>query len=298
MAHYFRNEDNQSVGPMDLAAIHKLVEAGIVKPDVLIREAGSETCRPLSRRKEPTVGAEAPKPPRTPPPAQRPQPAATSTQPAAGPAVTVSQDWFPLASLIAGIVALVALGVPLLSLLIGGGALILGILGYRLPAPKTRPFAIAGISTGALALIVSMGIVLSGAGGGASRNPEAAAIEKVLEHKNRIYRDAVKNLRGSTADAARHFARELQRIDTRNCPAEFRVAHQDMVTAWEISIPYLAADTALTSFLEGFFGGLTGDFSGVGRSSQQAQQATQLLQAAHQALDRIAVAYGARIPTR
>lgn len=54
----------------------------------------------------------------------------------------------------------------------------------------------------------------------------------------------------------------------------------------------------LTSFLEGFVGGLTGDFSGVGRSSQQAELATQHLQAAHQSLDRIAVAYGAKIPTR
>lgn len=298
MAHYYLNEDNQSVGPMDLAAIRKLAEAGIVKPDVLIREAGSETWRPLSRRKETTVEAEAPKPPRTPPPAQRPQPAATSTQPAAGPAVTVSQDWFPIASLIAGIVALVCLGVPPLAVILGGAALTLGLLGYRSPEPKTRTFAIAGLSTGALALIVSAGIMLSGANGGTSRNPEAAAIERVLEQRDRIYRDAAKNFRGSTADAAQHFARELQRIDTRDCPTEFRVAHQDVVTAWGTSIPYLAADTPVTLVFEGVVGWLTDDFSGIGLSNQQAQLATQQLQAAHQSLHRIAVAHGARIPTR
>lgn len=298
MAHYYLNEDNQSVGPMDLAAIRKLAEAGIVKPDVLIREAGSETWRPLSRRKEPTVEAEAPKPPRTPPPAQRPQPAATSTQPAAGPAVTVSQDWFPIASLIAGIVGLVALGVPLLSLLIGGGALILGILGYRLPEPKTRPFAIAGISTGALALIISLGISLSGTGGGTGRNPEAAAIEKVLERGLRIDRDAEKRFPGDTAAQARHYALELQRIDTRDCPAEFRVAHQDLVAAWETAIPYLASNTPLTLILEGFFGGLTNDYSGVGLSGHQAQLAAQQIKNSYLSLHRIAVAHGARIPTR
>lgn len=71
-----------------------------------------------------------------------------------------------------------------------------------------------------------------------------------------------------------------------------------MLTAWEISIPYLAAGTFLTSVLEGFVGGLTGDFSGVGRSSQQAELVTQQLQTAHQVLDRIAAAHGARIPTQ
>lgn len=300
MAHYFRNEDNQSVGPMDLAAIRKLAEAGIVKPDVLIREAGSETWRPLSRRKEPTVEAEAPKPPRTPPPARRPQQTATAQAPPSnrGASAPAHPDWFPIASLIAGTVALVALGVPLLSLLIGGTALILGILGYRSPEPKIRPFAIAGLSTGALALIVSLGISLSGTGGGTSRNPEAAAIERVLEQRDRIYRDAAKNFRGSTADAAQHFARELQRIDTRDCPTEFRVAHQDVVTAWGTSIPYLAADTPVTLVFEGVVGWLTDDFSGIGLSNQQAQLATQQLQAAHQSLHRIAVVHGARIPTR
>lgn len=240
MAYYYLSDDNESVGPMDLAAIRRLAEAGIVKPDVLIREAGSETWRPLSRRKEAAVQAETPKPPRTPPPAQRPQPATSpgdrryteqSPPPRQRPSAPGHPDWFPLASLIAGIVALVALFVPLLSFLIGGGALVTGILSRRTPDPKARPLAIAGISTGALALIVALGIVMSGPGGGTSGNHEAAAIEKVLEQKNRVYREAVKNFKGSTADAARHFARELQKIDTRNCPAEFRVAHQDLVNA-------------------------------------------------------------------
>jgi len=305
MAHYYVDENNQSVGPMDLAAIRRLAEAGIVKPDVLIREAGSETWRPLSRRKEAAVQAETPKPPRTPPPAQRPQPATSpgdrryteqSPPPRQRPSAPGHPGWLPLGSLIAGIVALVALFVPLLSLLIGGGALTLGIFGYRLPGLKTRPMAIAGISTGALALIVALGIVMSGPGGGTSGNHEAAAIEKVLERGLRVERDAEKRFPGDTAAQARHYARELQRIDTRSCPAEFRVAHQDLVAAWETAIPYLASNTPLTTFLEGFYGGLTNDYSAVGLSSHQANLAAQQIKNAYQSLHRIAVAYGARIP--
>jgi len=168
MAHYYLNSDNQSVGPMDLAAIRRLAEAGIVKPDVLIREAGSETWRPLSRRKESAAQAEPPKPPRTPPPSQRPQRTAQTAhapQPARASSAPARPEWFPLASMVAGIVALITLCVPLLSLLVGGAALALGILGYRLPDPKARPFAIAGISTSSVALVVSLGILLFGGTG-------------------------------------------------------------------------------------------------------------------------------------
>jgi len=298
MAFYYLNSDNQPVGPMELGVIRKLAEAGIVPPDVLVCEAGGQDWTPLSQRHESTARAESAKPPRTPPPSQRPQPAAQAPEPAGGSPAPAPQDWFPLASLVAGIVAIVALCVPLLSFLIGGGALTLGILGYRLPEPKTRPFAIAGIATGALALIVSLGIVLSGTGGGTSGNPEVAAIEKVLEQGLRVDRDAEKRYPGDTAAQARHYARELQRIDTRDCPADFRVAHQDLVAAWEIAIPYLASNTPLTPLLEGFIGGLTNDYSGVGLSEHQAQLAVQQIKDCYQSLHRIAVAHGARIPTR
>ena len=297
MAHYYLNSDNQPVGPMDLAAIRKLAESGILKPDVLIREAGSETWRPLTRRKEPAVQVETPKPPRTPPPAQRPQQTAQSPRSVSGASGSSHPDWYPLASIIAGILALVFLGVTPLAILLAGTALTLGLLGYRSPDPKGRPFSIVGISISALALVFALGTVLSGSGAGSSRNPEAAAIEKVLKQRNHVYQDAVKNFGGSLADVALHFARELQKIDTRDCPAEFRVAYQDMVTAWEISIPYLAADTPVTLVFEGVVGWLTNDFSGLGSSNQQAQLATQQLQDTHQSLDRIAVAHGARIPT-
>lgn len=175
MTYFYLNSENRPVGPMDLAAIRKLATVGFLSADVLVCEAGSEDWVSLSEKIEPALEPETPKPPRTAPPARSAVPPRRYTPPPptsaprsssiVGNAASTHPDWFPLASLVAGIVALVAFCVPLLSFLMGGGALTLGILGHRLPDPKTRPFAIAGISTGALALIVSLGIVLFGVGG-------------------------------------------------------------------------------------------------------------------------------------
>ena len=175
MSYYYLNSDNQPVGPMDLAAIRKLAEAGIVQSDVLVCEAGSEEWTPLSQREQPAVPPSSPKPPRTPPPQrtyrQEPPMAGASGTVRAGTSVEYP-DWFPLASMVAGIVAFVTLCVPPLSLLVGAAAFTLGILGYRLPDPKARPFSIAGISTSSVALVVSLGILLFG-GAGFIGNPES-----------------------------------------------------------------------------------------------------------------------------
>jgi hypothetical protein len=114
--------------------------------------------------------AEIPKPPRTPPPARHPQRTAGGAQTVRGPSATGNPDWFSLASLVAGIVALLALCVPLVSILLGSGALTLGIVGYRSRERRVRPYSIAGIATSSLALVASLGVILSGVG--AFGNPE------------------------------------------------------------------------------------------------------------------------------
>jgi hypothetical protein len=296
--YYYLNSDNQPVGPMDLAAIRKLAGVGIVGPDVLVCEAGHADWTPLSQKQDPASQPEAPKPPRTPPPAQRPQRTIPTPQRIVRASAPTYPDWFPIASMVAGIVAIITLWAPLLSILIGAAALTLGILGYRLPEPKGRPFCITGISVSSVALVVSLGIILSGASAGFTGTSEARAVERVLERGIRVDKDAEKRFSGDAPAIARHYARELQRIDTRDCPLDFRVAYQDLVAAWESAIPYLDADTPLTSFFEGFFGGLTNDYSGVGFSNHQARLALQQIHHANQSLHRIAVAHGARIPTR
>ncbi len=164
MSCYYLNSDNQPVGPMDLAAVRKLVAVGFLPRDVLVCEAGGSDWSPLSRMQGPTGQAENPKPPRTPPPARHPQRTAGAPEPVRSPSATDNPDWFPLASMVAGVVALIALCVPLLSILLGGGALTLGILGYRSPQQRGRPFAIAGIATSSVALVASLGVVLYGVG--------------------------------------------------------------------------------------------------------------------------------------
>lgn len=306
MPFYYLNDSNQPVGPMDLAAIRKLAEAGIVSADVLVCEAGSEDWIPLSEKNEPPAESGVPKPPRTAPPPLSAVPPRRYTPPPAdtaggSPATgagggTTYPDWFPLASMIAGITAIVAMCVPVLSLLLAAPALTLGILALRQKATAQKPFAITGIVTAAVAIVASLGVLLLGLAGGFGGNPEAAAIEKVLKQSAAVSRDAQRRFPDDYPAQARYFAIELQKIDTRSCPPEFRVAFQDNIDAWETAIPYLAANTPLTMFLEGFYGGLTNDFSGVGFSDYQARLAIQNIKDTYQQLKRIAAAYGARIP--
>lgn len=297
MSFYYLNRDNQPVGPMELVAIGKLADAGIVQPDVSVCEAGQSEWKPLSQFRESAEEPSTVKPPRTPPPQRQPKPTGKKPQAMRHAPTGASSDWQPLASLVTGILAIVSLFFsPLLSFLFGGAALTLGILVYQSSQLQDRPFSVAGIATGAVSIVVALGVALSGVG--SSSSAEARSIEKVLTQVMRVEKEANKSPSSDSATTARFFARELLRIDTRSCPPEFRVAYQDLVAAWETAIPYLSADTALTTFLEGFVGGLTSDYSGVGRSGEQAQLAIQQIRSSAQALHRIAVAHGARIPTQ
>jgi len=302
MSYYYLSENNQSVGPMALATICKMADTGIVKASVLVCEAGSNDWVALSQVRS-LNKPEPPKPPRTPPPPQRPRKQATQRlgprQKAPPPRAAEDEpdarypDWFPLASTVGGITAVVFICAPFISFLLGAAALTMGVIGYR-EGGKGKSHSLAGISTGSFALAVSLGAFLfDGAFLGSS---DAAAIEQVLKRVARVEREAEKRFPGDTVAQARHYSRELRRIDTGACPSEFRVAYQDVIAAWDNAIPYLAADTPLTWFLEGFYGGFTQDYSVVGLTSYQARAATQRLAESYQTLRRIAALYGARIP--
>jgi hypothetical protein len=76
------------------------------------------------------------------------------------------------------------------------------------------------------------------------------------------------------------------------------LAFDDYVYAWEAGVPYFEADQPATWFLEGFVGGLANDISGLGLSSQQARVAAEKIRDNFRALNRTAVAYGARLPKK
>lgn len=181
MPFYYLNDSNQPVGPMDLTAIRKLVDAGVVPPDVLVCEAGSEDWIPLSEKSEPSAEPGVPKPPRTAPPPRSAVPPRRYTPPRSetkaqasangGDTAPTYPDWFPLASMIAGITAILAMCLPVLSILLAAPALTLGILAIRQNVTDRKPFAVTGIATASVAIVASLGGLMTGAGGGFVGNP-------------------------------------------------------------------------------------------------------------------------------
>jgi len=291
---YYLNAAQQPVGPMSLEGIRKLVDAGIVESGVLVCPAGEQEWKPMPEWGDPATAAVGPLRVPLPP---RSQPAAsvdrTSTL------SPVLSDWFPLASMIAGIMAALALfsPFPIFSILLAAPALILGILALRQNVIRNKPFSVTGIVTSSVALLVSFGFVLLGLGGGFVSNPEAAAMERALTQGIEIGRYSAKRFPNDAARQSRFIASELQKVDTRGCPPEFRVAYQRNVEAWEIATPYFQADNPLTSFLEGLYGGLSNDYSVIGTSNYQARLAAQNIDETYQHLKMTAVALGAGIPT-
>lgn len=290
---YYLNTAQQPVGPMSLEGIRKLVHAGIVDSKVLVCPAGEQEWKPLSEWGETATTSAGP--PRVPPPPRAHPPASEARAATPSP---VASEWFPLASMIAGILAVLALfsPFPIFSILFAVPALSLGILALRQNVSGNKPFAMAGIGTSSVALLVSFGFFLLGLAGGFTGNPEAAAMERALAHGIEIGRDAAKRFPNDAARQSRFIASELQKVDTRGCPPEFRVAYQRNVEAWEIATPYFQADNPLTSFLEGLYGGLNNDYSVVGTSNYQARLAAQNIDETYQQLKMTAVALGAGIP--
>lgn len=179
MDFYYLNDTNQPVGPMDLPAIRKLAEAGIVAGEVLVCKAGSEEWIPLSKKSSPSPESQAPKPLRTAPPARSPLPSRKYSAPPSQPEAQASMHgsdtgsvypaWFPLASMIAGITAILASCVPVLSILLAAPALTLGILAIRQNVGNRKPIALTGVATAGVAMVVSLGVL--GLGGGLGGNP-------------------------------------------------------------------------------------------------------------------------------
>jgi len=122
------------------------------------------------------------------------------------------------------------------------------------------------------------------------------AIEDVL---NRCARTAkrVNNSKMSAAEAAVYLANEAQKIDTRDCPPEFRAAFQANINAWREAAGYFSRNTALSAALEGFAAGYFQDSTLYGASQQNAAMATQNINSTYYQLVNIAAAYGARVPT-
>lgn len=302
-SYYYLNTSNQPVGPMELAALRKLADAGMMDGDALVCEAGKEDWIPLSQLVEASSDSGKPKPPRTAPPPRSALPPSRLSLPARShrstghdAAASHSSDWIPLVAMITGIAAVLALGLPGLSLILAAPALTLGILGHRQAKGAARSFAVTGITCASVALAAALGTLLLGTGTGLTGNPEAAAIEKVLKRDTAIVREAKTRFPNDAAAGTHYVAEQMQRIDTSNCPAEFRLAFQQHVNAWHQSIPYVQADTPLNAFFEGLYAGVTEDYRALGMANHQANLAREQVNSTYREVLNSAAVFGARIP--
>lgn len=129
---------------------------------------------------------------------------------------------------------------------------------------------------------------------GCSKSPDKA-IESVL---NRCAKktEEVNASTISAAEAALFLAEEMQKMDTRNCPPDFRVAFQQHINAWRDASGAFSQNTGLNAFLESFAAGYFNDPSFIGVSQQNAAIANYRINATYNELVNIAVAHGARVP--
>lgn len=290
---YYLNDEQQPVGPMSLEGIRKLVDAGIVDTGVLVFRAGEQEWRPLPDRNEDAIASVGP--PRVPPP-PRSHPSGSVALPATS--SQVLPDWLAPAAMGAGILSVLTTFLPALAFIIAVPAIVGGTMILRRPASTKRGFALTAVLTGGLGALPGLLFVLGAfVGATVSGGGEVAAMERALTQGIEIGRDAAKRFPNDAARQSRFIASELQKVDTRGCPPEFRVAYQRNVEAWEIATPYFQADNPLSSFLEGLYGGLSNDYSVIGTSNYQARLAAQNIDETYQHLKMTAVALGAGIPT-
>jgi len=283
-AFYYLNTEQQAVGPMDLESIRRLVAAEVIDSNVPVCEAGKEEWCPLAHFDETETRNAGP--PLVPPP---PRTAPSTTLTGAKVASSPYPEWLPLVSISAGISSVV-LPQPLIAFLLAVVGLTAGIQILRQSKPQGRGLAVTGMITGALGLLALLFGTLGGGG-------EVAAIEDALADGIQISQKATRQFPNSAAQQAKFIAYELQKVDIRGAPPEFRVAYQRNIDAWERAIPYFEANNPGVWFLEGFFGGLSNDYSAFGFSNYQARVAAQNIDETYRELRTIAVAYGARIPT-
>jgi hypothetical protein len=129
---------------------------------------------------------------------------------------------------------------------------------------------------------------------GCTKSPDRA-IEAVL---NDCAACSVKvNQSTMTAEqSARYLADQMQAMDVRDCPADFRVAFQDHIMAWRVAGAHLDANTTLNTMLEAIAAGFFDDASLLNASQRNAYLALQEINVTYRRLSLIASAYGARIP--
>lgn len=100
----------------------------------------------------------------------------------------------------------------------------------------------------------------------------------------------------NSAQAATYLATEMQKIDVRGCPEDFRIAFQQHINAWREAAPYLSQNTTLNAVLEGVAAGVLEDPSLIGTAQRNSSSALGRVNQTYSELVTIAASRGARVP--
>ena len=131
-------------------------------------------------------------------------------------------------------------------------------------------------------------------GPGCARKP-ASAIEATL-NKCAQLSQTVNASKMNSAQAATYLATEMQKIDVRGCPEDFRVAFQQHINAWREAAPYLSQNTTLNAVLEGVAAGVLEDPSLIGTAQRNSSLVLGRVNQTYSELVTIAASQGARVP--
>ena len=124
---------------------------------------------------------------------------------------------------------------------------------------------------------------------------QADAIEAVL-NKCAKYSTHVNQSNLGAGDKAAYLADQMQSLDTRDCPPDFRQAFQAHILAWRDAASALANNTPENRYFAGTVSEITGDPTLVAQTQLKTSLATQRIDESYQALVSIARQHGARVP--
>ncbi len=128
-----------------------------------------------------------------------------------------------------------------------------------------------------------------------SPRSEASAIDAVLNQCAK-YSARVNQSNLGASEKAAYLADEMQALDTRDCPEDFRQAFKVHILAWRDAAPALTNNKPVNQYFAGTVSEVTGDSTLVAQTQLKASLAIQRIDDSYQALVSIAIQHGARVP--
>lgn len=196
------------------------------------------------------------------------------------------------------------------------------VIAKKVPAHKsaTLTIVLAVVGTALVMLILFVGLaLLAGFKGEKSSDGTASGSTSLSSRQMAHYRTAIEAVLQKDATASQgtttvaDILRNMRKIDTSECPANFRSAYLGHLQAWEAGVElqqrvdaFNAEREGAGDMIEGFIRGALGDPAGKYNEVREAgdqlnremQAARNELRSTYGRVEQVAVSYGARLPTR